>query len=162
MKAWFTAGDQMVQKIGGKSFMKSNIKTVIVMAFILAILLSPTSCAIDKASTNAEGVALFIETHRGSIEIIVQNPGNESINYSFYVIYCRPITWRELPGYISVNGSIAPNGTISQKYPVDHRFARVFAILAADDTILVCSGFVILEHIIFTITTTTHYTEEDY
>lgn len=133
--------------------MKSNRRQEIITLFILAILLCPTASAVYKASKNDDNaVALYIDTSWGSISMTFIHDGNESVNYSYTISYMTPLLWRELPGYIYDSGNLSGNSTITIEHPVEYRFCRVAVIMWAGETGLMCLGFVLLKHIIFTST----------
>jgi len=116
------------------------MKIVPYTLFILLLLLSPTVIASD------ETIAITTTT-RGSIGVSIVNTGNDSINYSFQVIYARYVLTKVLPNVISDSGIVAANDSIMNWYPLNYRFAKVVAELETDDTKLICFGYVVFNKV---------------
>jgi len=89
---------------------------------------------------------------RGKILLAITNYGNESLNYSFFVVYrmFRGIMLKnKLPSTISENGTVNANSTLEKTYDVKFSFSPIVAVLTVGNNSLVCTGFVFGKRVIF-------------
>jgi len=139
-------------KIGGNK-MKLNLGKIIFPAFVLAILLVPTvSVSATQNVNHDDGVFYAIYANAGKITLSIANYRNESLNYSFIVVYgslrISLITGRS-PRVIIENGTIATNSSFEKTYRVRFSFFPIAAVLQVDNRSLICTGFVFGKRVIF-------------
>ncbi|MCX6667125.1 MAG: hypothetical protein NTV74_02645 [Euryarchaeota archaeon] len=134
--------------------MKLNLRKIIFPAFVLTILLIPTvsASASQNANINNDGVFYAIYANAGKITLSIANYRNESLNYSFIVVYgslrISLITGRS-PRVIIENGTIATNSSFEKTYRVRFSFSPIAAVLQVDNTSLICTGYVFGKRVIF-------------
>jgi len=132
--------------------MKTNTRKIIGIAFILTILLVPIASAIQKSSTDSENVIFTIYSHRGRIGMSIANFGNETVNYTFIVVYgfLRPLLIKRLlPTFIFENGTVSSNSSIDKTYRVRFSFSPIVAMLEVDNRAIICVGYVLGRRAIF-------------
>ena len=126
--------------------MKSNMKRITSAAFILTILLVPTVGAIQKTNTDTEDVVFSIHSNRGRIYMGIINYGNESVNYTFLVVYgfLRPAILKRLsPKIIFENDTVPANSSVDKMYRVRFSFSPIIVMLEVDNRTIICVGYVL-------------------
>lgn len=134
--------------------MKLNPRKIIFPAFVLTILLIPTvsASASQNANINNDAVFYAIYANAGKITLSIANYRNESLNYSFVVVYG---TFRILllknrsPTIIINNGTLSSNSSLEKTYRVKLSFSPIAAILQIDNRSLICVGYVFGKRVIF-------------
>jgi len=134
--------------------MKLNLRKIIFPAFVLTIILLAATVSVSATQNvnHDDGVFYAIYTNAGKITLSIANYRNESLNYSFVVVYG---TFRILllknrsPTIIINNGTLSPNSSFEKTYRVKLSFSPIVAVLQVDNTSLICTGHVFGKRVIF-------------
>jgi len=134
--------------------MKLNLRKIIFPAFVLTILLLVPTVGVSATQNvnHDDGVFYAIYANAGKITLSIANYRNESLNYSFLVVYGglgSLLTKGRLLRVIIENGTIATNSSFIKTYRVKLSFAPIIALLQVDNTSLMCTGFVFGKRVIF-------------
>ena len=134
--------------------MKLNLRKIIFPAFVLTIILLATTVSVSATQNvnHDDGVFYAIYANAGKITLSIANYRNESLNYSFVVVYG---TFRILllknrsPTIIINNGTLSSNSSFEKTYRVKLSFSPIAAVLQVDNTSLICTGYVFGKRVIF-------------
>ncbi|MCX6750320.1 MAG: hypothetical protein NTZ83_02600 [Candidatus Pacearchaeota archaeon] len=129
-------------------------KKIIFPVVVLAILLVSTVSvgATQNANTNNNNNFDYtILAYHNIISLIIENHCNESLNYSFKLIYGNLLipTRRQDSKIIFEDGTVDANSELLNIYKVKFSFSSIIVFLQIDNSSCFCFGFVFGKHVIF-------------